>query len=73
MIWFNFWEQVYYRNWTDKTGKVLMNPRKFVGFVWNVGEPMTFKMLQCIEDMHKQIIVLHIGVVGPVFSNSNRV
>ena len=47
MIWFKFWEPVYYRNWTKTAGKVLMHPGRFLGFACHVGELMTFKMLQC--------------------------
>ena len=56
MIWFKLWEPVYYQNWTNKSGKVLMNPRRFAGFAWNVGDPMNFKVLECNEDPHKRNI-----------------
>ena len=46
MIWFKFWEPVFYRNWTDKSGRVLMHPGMFVGFDWGIDNPMTFKVLQ---------------------------
>ena len=49
MIRFKLWEPVYYQNWTDKSGKVLMRPGRFVGFAWIIGGPMTFKVLQCNE------------------------
>ena len=54
MIQFKFWETVYYRKWTDKSVKVLMHPRRFVGFAWNVGDPINFKVLQCNKDPHKR-------------------
>ena len=38
----------------DRAGEVLMHPRRFVGFAWNIGDPMTFKVLQCNEDPHKR-------------------
>ena len=41
---FKFLEPVYYRNWTETSGKVLMHPGRFMGFAWDVGEPMTFKV-----------------------------
>ena len=63
MIWLKFWETVYYRNWTDKSGKVLMHPRRFVEFAWNVGDPTTFKVIQCNGDPHKKNIVVHRGLV----------
>ena len=63
MIQFKFWDLVYYRNRTDKEGKVIMLPRSFVGFAWNIGEPMTFKVLHCNEDPHKRNVVVHRGVV----------
>ena len=65
MIRFKLWEPVYYQNWNDKAGKVLMHSRIFVGFAWNVGDPMTFKVLQCNEDLHERNIVVHRGVVVP--------
>ena len=65
IIRFKFWEPVYYRNWTDKPGKVLMHPGRFVGFAWNIGDPMTFKVIQCNEDPHKRNIVVHRGVAVP--------
>ena len=36
MISFKFWELVYFRNCANKVGKVLMHPRRFMGFSWNV-------------------------------------
>ena len=65
MIWFKFLEQVHYRNWTDKPVKVLMNTRRFLGFAWNIGDPMTFKWLQFNEDLYKRNIVVHRGVIVP--------
>ena len=53
MIHFKFWELVYYRNWTEKDSKVLMHPRRFMGFAWDVGDPMTFKVLQCHANMKR--------------------
>ena len=63
MIRFKFWDPVYYRNWTDKSGKVLMNPGRFVGFSWSIGDLMTFKVIQCNEDPCKRNIVLYRGIV----------
>ena len=40
-----------------------MKHRRFVGFALNVGDPTTFKVLQCNEDPHNQNIVVHRGVV----------
>ena len=65
MIWFKFWEPVYYWNWTDKTGKVLMHPGRFLGFAWNIGDPMTLKVIQCNKDPHNRNIVVHRGVIVP--------
>ena len=42
-----------------------MHPWKFVGFDWNVGNPLTFKVLQCNSNPHKPNIVVNIGVVVP--------
>ena len=42
-----------------------MHPGRFVGFAWNMGDPMTFLVLQCNEDLHKQPIVVQRGVVVP--------
>ena len=30
LIWFKFWEPVYFWNWTDKAGKVFMHPERFM-------------------------------------------
>ena len=60
-----FWEPVYYRNWTETASKVIMHPRRFMGFTWDVGDPMTFKVLQCHSDLHQQAQVLHRVAVVP--------
>ena len=39
-----------------------MHPKRFIGFAWNVGEPITFKVLQCNSDPHKRNIIFHRGV-----------
>ena len=63
MIWFKFWETLYYRKWVGKAGKVLMHPRRFIGFTWNIGDSMTFKVLQCNENPNKRNCFVHRGVV----------
>ena len=63
IILFNLWDPVYYRNWTDKSGKVLMHPGRSVGFPWNIVFPIIFKVIHCNEDLHKRNIVVHRGVV----------
>ena len=63
MIWFKLWDPVYYRDWTDKSGKVLMHPGRSVGFPWNIFVPIIFKVIHCNEDLHKRNIVVHRGVV----------
>ena len=65
MIQFKLWDPVYYRNWTDKAGKVLMHPGRFIGFAWIIGDPMTFRLLQCNDDMNKRHAVVHRGVAVP--------
>ena len=65
MIQFKFWYPVYYRNWTDKAGKVLMHPGRFIGFAWIIGDPMTFRVLQCNDDMHKRHAVVHRSIAVP--------
>ena len=65
MIWFKFWEPMYFWNWADKASKVFMNPGRSMGFEWNIGDPVTFKVLQCNKDLHKRNIVVHRGVVIP--------
>ena len=65
MIWFKFWEPMYFWNWADKASKVFMNPGRSMGFEWNIGDPVTFKVLQCNKDPHKRNIVVHRGVVIP--------
>ena len=40
-----------------------MHPGMFVTSACNVGDPMTFKVLQCNEDPRKRNIVLHRGAV----------
>ena len=42
-----------------------MHSGRFVGFAWNVGDPMNFKVLQCNEDIYKQNIVVRRGFVVP--------
>ena len=63
MIRLKFWEPVYYRKCTDKASKVLIQPKRFVGLDWNIGDPMTFKVLHCDKDPHKRNVVFHRGVV----------
>ena len=65
MIRFKFWEPVYYRDWTEKGGDVLMHPGRFIGFSWSVFDPMTFKVLQCNKDPKKRNMVFHRGFVVP--------
>ena len=65
MIRFKFWDPVYYLNCTDKEGKVIIRPGRFLGFTCNIGEPMTFKLIQCKEYPHKRNIVIHKGVLVP--------
>ena len=50
MICFKLWEPVYFYNCTDKSGKFLMHPGRFMGFSCNVGNPMTFKVLSAIPN-----------------------
>ena len=54
---------MYYRNWTDKAGKLLMRPGNFMGFDWNIGDPMTFKLIHCNAYAHKRNVVVLRGVV----------
>ena len=42
-----------------------MHPGRFVGFYWNVVNPMTFKVLQYNTDPYKCNMVIHIGVDFP--------
>ena len=65
MIRFKFWEPVYYQDWTDKSGTVLMNPGRFAGVACNIGESMNFKVLQFNEDLHKRNIFFNRGVIVP--------
>ena len=65
MIRFKFWEPVYYQDWTDKSGTVLMNPGRFAGVACNIGESMNFKVIQCNAYPHKRNIVVYRGVVVP--------
>ena len=52
MIRYKFWEPVYYCNWTDKSDQVLIHPGRFVGFSWNVDDPM---ILRCFIEMNIRI------------------
>ena len=65
MIWFKFWEPVYYWNWTETASKVFMHPGRFMGFAWSTGDPMTFKVLQCHANPKRRSRVLHRGTVVP--------
>ena len=42
-----------------------MHPGMFIGFTWSIGDPMTFKVLQCNKYLHKRNIVVHRGVIVP--------
>ena len=50
-----------------------MHPGRFLGFAWSIGDPMTFKVIQCNEDLRKRNIVLHRGVVVPCYPTSKWV
>ena len=63
IICFKFWDPVYLQNWTNKVINDFMHPGRFMGFAWNIGDPMTFKELQCNTDLHKRNMVLHRGDV----------
>ena len=65
MIRFKLWEPVYYQNLTETASKVLMHPGRFMGFAWDVGDPMTFKVLQCHANPKRRAQVLHRGAVVP--------
>ena len=65
MIRFKFWELVYYQNWTDTESKVLMNPGRFMGFSWDIGDPMNFKVLQCHGDTKKRAHIMYRGAAVP--------
>ena len=65
MIRFKLWEPAYYRNWTETAGKVLMHPGRFMGFSWETGDPMTFKVLQCHANPKIWSRVLHRSTVVP--------
>ena len=45
MICFKFLYPVFFQDWTDKSLKFLMHPGRFVGITWNVGNPITFKVI----------------------------
>ena len=70
MIWFKFWELVYYRNWMDKASKVLMHPRRFMGFAWDICDSMTFKVLQYNANPHKRNVSIHRGVAVPHYQTA---
>ena len=65
MIWFKFWEPVYYWNWTETASKVFMHPGRFMGFAWYTGYPVTFKVLQCHAKPKRRSRVLHRGTIVP--------
>ena len=42
-----------------------MHPGRFVIFACNIGDPLTFKVLQCNEDPQNCNVVVHRGIVVP--------
>ena len=40
-----------------------MHTDRFMGFACNIGDSMTFQVLQCNEDPHKRKVVFHRGVI----------
>ena len=42
-----------------------MQPSRFVGFAYNIGDPITFKMLQCNIDPHKRNFEVHRDILVP--------
>ena len=51
---FKLWDPVYYQNLRDKSGKFLMHLGSVLEFAWNIGYPMTFKVIQCSTNKHKR-------------------
>ena len=71
MIRFKSWETVYYRNWNETAGKILMNTGRFAGFACHVGKPMTFKVVRCHEGTKRLLQILHRGVVVPRYLSAS--
>ena len=42
-----------------------MHPGRFMGFSWNIGDPITFKVPHCNTNPYKRNMVVHRGVVVP--------
>ena len=63
MICFKFWEPVYFINWIDKSGKVLINLGSFFRFSWNVDDPMNFKVIHYNTDLRNRNMVVHRCVI----------
>ena len=42
-----------------------MHPGRFVSFACNIGDPLTFMVLQCNEDPQNCNVVVHRGIVVP--------
>ena len=38
-----------------------------MGFAWNIGDSITFKVLHCNENPHKRNVFVHRGVIVPHF------
>ena len=72
MIQFKFWETMYYRNWTKTASKVLMHPGRFMGFTWDVGNYMIFKVFQCHADPNKRVQILQRGAVVPRYLDASE-
>ena len=54
---------MYFINWIDKSGKVLINLGSFFRFSWNVDDPMNFKVIHYNNDLHNRNMVVHRGVI----------
>ena len=72
MTCFKLWETVYYHNWTNKSHKALLQPGRFVGFAWNIGNPMTFKVLHENNNLNRRNLGLHRGDFIPWNSAAMR-
>ena len=54
---------MYHWNQGDTSGKVVMKLGSFLGFEWNVYDPITFKVLQCGGYPRSNLKILYRGTV----------
>ena len=58
-----FYAPLWYREWCSYAGEVRMFKRPYFGFAWNVGDSLSYKILDMHDNPKKHCKVLHRSVI----------